>query len=53
VIIVSNDEMHNKLKNTIKEKDFIKKVITLEKIQGVDYKNKYLDFTLLLPPSLQ
>ena len=53
VIIVSNDEMHNKLKNTIKEKDFIKKVITLEKIQGVDYKNKYLDFNFIIKNDLQ
>ena len=28
VIIVSNDEMHDKLKNTIQEKSFIKKIIT-------------------------
>lgn len=53
VIIVSNDEMHNKLKNTIKEKDFIKKVITLEKIQGADYKNKYLDFNSIIKNDLQ
>jgi len=44
VIIVSNNEMHNKLKNIIKEKTFIKKVITFEKLEGVDYTNKYLDF---------
>jgi len=43
VIIVSNDEMHNKLKNIIKEKIYIKKVITFEKIEGVDG-SKYLDF---------
>ena len=53
VIIVSNEEMHNKLKNTIKEKDFIKKVITLEKIQGVDYKNKYLNFNSIIKNDLQ
>ncbi len=53
VIIVSNDEMHNKLKNTISEKDFVKKVITLEKIQGVDYKNKYLDFNFIIKNDLQ
>jgi len=53
VIIVSNEAMHNKLKNIIKEKDFIKKVITLEKIQGVDYKNKYLDFNSIIKNDLQ
>ena len=45
--------MHNKLKNIIKEKDFIKKVITFEKIQEVDYKNKYLDFTSITKNNLQ
>jgi len=29
VIIVSNDEIHNKLKNIIQEKDFIKKIIII------------------------
>ena len=53
VIIVSNDEMHNKLKNIIKEKDFIKKVITFEKIQEADYNNKYLDFNFIIKNNLQ
>ena len=53
VIIVSNDEMHNKLKNIIKEKDFIKKVITFEKIQVADYNNKYLDFNFIIKNNLQ
>ncbi len=43
VIIVSNNEMYKKLKNIIKEKVFIKKVITFDKIEGVN-ENKYLDF---------
>ena len=34
----------NKLKNIIDEKSFIKKIITFDEIQKVDYKNKYLDF---------
>ena len=53
VIIVSNDEIHNKLKNIIKEKDFIKKVITFEKIQEADYNNKYLDFNFIIKNNLQ
>ena len=53
VIIVSNDEMHNKLKNIIKEKDFIKKVIAFEKIQEADYNNKYLDFNFIIKNNLQ
>ena len=48
VIIVSNDEMHNKLKNIINEQSFIKKVITFEKIQKVDYENKYLNFSSII-----
>ena len=52
VIIVSNDEMHDKLKNIIQEKSFIKKIITLDKIQKVDYENKYLDFNSIVKNSL-
>ena len=53
IVIVSNEEMHNKLKNIINEKSFIRKVITFEKIQEVDYKNKYLDFTSITKNNLQ
>ena len=52
IIIVSNNEMHAKLKKTIEEKDFIKKVITFEKIDGVDYKNKYIDFNSITKTEL-
>ena len=51
VIIVSNNEMHKKLKNIIKEKVFIKKVITLEKIEGVN-EGKYLDFDSIVKGNL-
>ena len=51
VIIVSNNEMHKKLKNIIKEKIFIKKVITLEKIEGVN-EDKYLDFDSIVKGNL-
>ena len=44
VIIVSNNEMHKKLEETIKEKSFIKKVITFEKVEGADYSKKYINF---------
>ncbi len=40
-IIVSNDEMHNKLKNIIQEKDFIRKVIILDEIKNIEKKDKY------------
>ena len=38
IIIVSNDEMHNKLKKIIQEKNFIKKVITFDDIKNVEKK---------------
>ena len=53
IVIVSNEEMHNKLKNIINEKSFIRKIITFEKIQQVDYKNKYLDFNSITKNNLQ
>ena len=37
IVIVSNEEMHDKLKNIIIEKSFIRKIITFEKIKEVDY----------------
>ena len=52
IIIVSNNEMHNKLKNIIEEKAFIRKVITFENIQKADYKNKYLDFNSIIKSDL-
>ena len=48
IIIVSNNEMHKKLQKIIEEKSFIKKVITFEKIDGVDYENKYIDFNSII-----
>ena len=53
VIIVSNDDMHDKLKNIIKEKNFIRKVISFEEIQKVDYKSKYLNFNFVTKNDLQ
>ena len=52
VIIVSNNEMHKKLAQIIKEKNFIKKIITFEKIEGLDYENKYLDFSSIIKSDL-
>ena len=52
IIIVSSNQMHKKLKNIIEEKNFIKKVITFEKIQNVDYENKYLDFSSVIKNDL-
>ena len=53
IIIISNNEMHHKLKNIINEKDFIKKIITFEKVEGGDYQNKYLDFNSIIKNNLQ
>ncbi|MDC1476337.1 long-chain fatty acid--CoA ligase, partial [Pelagibacteraceae bacterium] len=47
VIIVSNNEIHNKLKNIIQDKSFIKKVITFDKIQKTNEDKKYLDFNTI------
>ena len=58
IVIVSNNEMLNKLKKTINEKNFIKKVITFEKIEKThndlneDDKNKYLDFNSIIKNDL-
>ena len=48
VIIVSNNSLHKKLEKIIREKDFIKKVITFDYISGVDYQNKYVDFNSII-----
>ena len=53
VIIVSNKEMHDKLKNIIDESAFIRKVITFEKIEKVNNKSKYLDFDSIIKNNLQ
>ena len=52
VIIVSNNEIHRKLEKTIQEKNFIKKVISFEKLDGADYKNKYIDFNSIIKTNL-
>ena len=52
VIIVSNKEMHEKLQNIIKEKSFIKKIITFDRIENINYENKYLDFNSILKNNL-
>jgi len=44
IIIVSNNLIHKKLKYIIEKKSFIKKIITFDEIEKVDYKNKYLSF---------
>ncbi|MDA8867594.1 long-chain fatty acid--CoA ligase, partial [Candidatus Pelagibacter sp.] len=58
LIIVSNNELLKKLNNTINEKRFIKKVISLDEVNNVIHdlyiinKDKYLDFNLILKNDL-
>ena len=58
LVVVSNNEMLKKLNNSINEKDFIKKIITLdEKTKVINSlniinKEKYLDFNLIIKNNL-
>ncbi len=58
LVIVSNNEMLKKLSSIINEKDFIKKVITLDELNKVinnlnlKGKEKYLDFNTILKINL-
>ena len=56
LVIVSNNEMFKKLKNIIEEKIFIKKVITLDKLDNVvddlNKKENYLDFETIIKKDL-
>ena len=55
LVIVSNNEMFKKLKNIIEEKIFIKKVITLDKVDKVvdlNKKENYLDFETIIKKDL-
>ena len=58
LIIVSNNDMLKKLKNTINQKDFIKKVITLDEVDisinnlSLNSKEKYLDFNNIIKNDL-
>ncbi len=58
LVVVSNNEMLKKLNNSINDKDFIKKVITLDEIAKVTNnlnlinKEKYLDFNSIINNNL-
>ena len=52
-VVVSNNEMHDKLKNIIGQSTFIKKVITFEKLEKADYQSKYLDFNFIIKSDLK
>ena len=58
LVVVSNNEMLRKLSNIINEKNFIKKIITLDEVNKVIdnlvlvNKEKYLDFNIILKNNL-
>ena len=52
VVIVSNEEMHDKLKNIIEEKDFFKKVITFDELNNLEKQDKYLKFNSIISSEL-
>tara|TARA_B110000438_G_scaffold192162_1_gene183776 strand:- start:54 stop:1775 length:1722 start_codon:yes stop_codon:yes gene_type:complete len=53
MIIISNNIMHDKLKKIIDENIFIKKIITFDEIENVDYKNKYINFNSIVETKLE
>ena len=50
VIIVSNDDIHDKLKNIIEEKNFIKKIISFDELKNMERekKDRYLKFDFII-----
>jgi len=58
VVIVSNNQMLKKLNDIINEKNFIKKVITLDEVEkthhnlNIDNKEKYIDFNSIMKNDL-
>ena len=52
IIIVSNNEMHKKLKKFIEEKNFIKRVITFDTVVGANYQSRYIDFNSIIKKNL-
>ena len=52
IVIISNNTIHKKLEKTIKEKNFIKAVITFDAVSSGDYDNKYFHFSSLMENNL-
>ena len=48
VLIISNNSIHKKLEKIIKDKNFIKKIITFDSIVGANYQDRYLDFSQII-----
>ena len=53
LVIVSNKLMHDKLQNIIKENSFIKKIITFDKLQNVNYEKNYIHFNSIIKKKLE
>ncbi len=53
IIIVSNNFLHKKIEKIIREKDFIKKVISFETINSENFQNKYLHYKNLTLKNLK
>jgi len=52
IIVVSNNALHRKLEKNIREKNFIKKIITFDTIAKANYNDKYLDFETITKNNL-
>jgi len=52
IIVVSNNALHRKLEKNIREKNFIKKIITFDAIAKANYNDKYLDFETITKNNL-
>jgi len=52
IIVVSNNVLHRKLEKNIREKNFIKKIITFDTIAKANYNDKYLDFETITKNNL-
>ena len=52
IVIVSNDEMYNKLKNIINKNNFIKKVVSFDELKNIEQKDKYLEFDSIIKKQL-
>ncbi len=52
IIVVSNNALHRKLEKNIREKNFIKKIITFDTVAKADYNDKYLDFETIIKNNL-
>jgi len=53
IIIISNILMYEKLKNIIKKKKFIKKIITFDEIKNIEYEDKYLNLNFIIKKKLE